>query len=110
MRSLPERVDGPAEQADMPTAKLLALAAESYQLRSRHGHPVAYLAYNQRHDGSWWFGGVSRAPLEKGRWHGPPWRIRGMLVFGHAGLKADLDRRIARAAIFLANAKARHQR
>ena len=104
-QSLLERVDT-GGASDGPTAKLTALAAERYHSNLNTDTLVAYLAYNQRHDGSWWFGGVSRAPLEEGPMARTALAIRGMLVFGTPAMKADLDRRIARAAIFLANAKA----
>ena len=91
---------------DGPTAKLMALAGERYPSSLLTDTLVGYLAHNQRHDGSWWFGGVSRAPLEEGPIARTAMAIRAMQVFGTPAMKADLDRRIARATTFLANAKA----
>ena len=51
---------------DGPTWKLMALASERYPSSLLTDTLVAYIANFQRHDGSWWFGGVSRAPLEEG--------------------------------------------
>ena len=62
---------------DGPYWKLMALASERYPSSLLTDTLVAYLAHNQRHDGSWWFGGISRAPFEEGRWRGPRWRSAG---------------------------------
>ncbi len=91
---------------DGPTWKLMALAGERYPSSLNTDTLAAYLAHNQRHDGSWWFGGVSRAPLEEGPMARTAMAIRGMQVFGTPAMKADLDRRIARGTTYLANAKA----
>jgi ankyrin repeat protein len=92
--------------SDGPTAKLMALAGERYPATLNTDSLVGYLAYNQRHDGSWWTGGVSRAPLEEGPLARTAVAIRDLQVFGTPAMKADLDRRIARAVTFVANAKA----
>jgi hypothetical protein len=67
---------------------------------------VGYLAHFQRHDGSWWFGGISRAPFEEGSMARTAMAIRALQVFGTPAMKADLDRRIVRATAYLANATA----
>ena len=93
-------------ETDGPTWKLMALAGEHYPASPVTDGIVAYIAYHQRHDGSWWFGGVSRAPLEEGPIARTAMSLRVMQVFGTPGMKADFDLRIARARTYLANAKA----
>jgi ankyrin repeat protein len=104
-QSLLERLDI-GGVTDGPTWKLTALASERYPSNLLTDVMVAYLAHNQRHDGSWWFGGISRAPLEEGTMARTAMALRAMQVFGTAGMKADLDPRIARARTYLTNAKA----
>jgi ankyrin repeat protein len=91
---------------DGPTVKLLALAGERYPSSALTDGILAYIVHFQRHDGSWWFGGVSRAPLEEGAIARTAMALRDMQVFGTPAMKADLDPRIARARTYLANAKA----
>jgi ankyrin repeat protein len=93
-------------QTDGPTWKLMALASERYPSSALTDGIVAYIAHHQRHDGSWWFGGVSRAPLEEGPMARTAMSLRVMQVFGTPAMKADFDLRIARARTYLANAKA----
>ena len=91
---------------DGPTWKLMALGSERYPSSALTDGIVAYIAHHQRHDGSWWFGGVSRAPLEEGPVARTAMSLRVMQVFGTPAMKADLDLRIARARTYLTNAKA----
>jgi hypothetical protein len=91
---------------DGPTYKLMALASEHYPASPVTDGIVAYIAYHQRHDGSWWFGGVSRAPIEEGPIARTAMSLRVMQVFGTPAMKTELDLRIARARTYLANAKA----
>ena len=100
-----ERLDT-GGSSDGPTWKLMALASERYPSSLLTDTLVGYLAHFQRHDGSWWFGGISRAPFEEGSMARTAMAIRAMQVFGTPAMKADLDRRIARATTYLANAKA----
>jgi ankyrin repeat protein len=93
-------------ETDGPTWKLMGLASERYPSSALTDGIVAYIAHGQRHDGSWWFGGVSRAPLEEGPIARTAMSLRVMQVFGSPAMKADLDLRIARARTHLANAKA----
>ena len=67
---------------------------------------VAYVANYQRRDGSWWFGGVSRAPFEEGHMARTALAVRVMQVYGTPAMKAELDRRIARARDYLLKARA----
>jgi hypothetical protein len=92
--------------SDGPTWKLTALASERYPASPLTDGIVAYVAHHQRRDGTWWFGGVSRAPFEEGTIARTAMSLRVMQVFGSPAMKADLDLRIARARTHLANAKA----
>jgi ankyrin repeat protein len=91
---------------DPPTWKLMALASERYPASLLTDGIVAYIAHYQRHDGTWWFGGVARAPLEEGAMSRTAMSIRVLQVFGSPAMKADLEPRIARAVTYLANNKA----
>jgi hypothetical protein len=84
----------------------MALASERYPASPLTDAIVAYIAHNQRRDGSWWLGGVSRAPLEEGPIARTAMAIRVMQVFGTPAMKTDLDRKIALARTYLANTKA----
>jgi N-acyl-D-amino-acid deacylase len=100
-----ERLDT-GGSSDGPTWKLMALASERYPSSPLTDTLVSYLAHFQRHDGSWWFGGISRAPLEEGSMARTAMAMHALQVFGTPAMKADIDRRIARATTYLANAKA----
>ena len=100
-----ERLDT-GGSSDGPTWKLMALASERYPSSVLTDTLVGYLAHFQRHDGSWWFGGISRAPFEEGSMARTAMAIRGMQAFGTPAMKTDLDRRIKRATTYLANARA----
>jgi ankyrin repeat protein len=91
---------------DGPTWKLMALAGERYPASPLTDGIVAYIAHYQRHDGTWWFGGVSRTPLEEGTMARTAMALRVMQVFGTPAMKAELDPRMARARAYLANAQA----
>jgi ankyrin repeat protein len=92
--------------SDGPTWKLMALASERYPSGPLTDGIVAYIAHHQRHDGTWWFGGVSRAPFQEGTMARTAMSLRVMRVFGSPAMKAELDLKIARARTYLANAKA----
>jgi len=83
----------------------MAMASERYASSPLTDAIVGYIGHYQRHDGTWWSGGVSRAPLEEGTMSRTAMAIRAMQVFGTPAMKADLDLRIARARTYLANAK-----
>jgi ankyrin repeat protein len=93
-------------QSDGPTWKLMALASEHYASSPVTDAIVSYIAHNQRHDGTWWFGGVSRAPFEEGKMARTAMSIRIMQAFNTPGMKAELDSRIARARNYLTSGKA----
>src|SRR5262249_39491302 len=95
-----ERLDVGGAQ-DGWLAMLMAMSAEEYP-SSRHTDTLlSYVANWQHRDGSWWFGGIARAPSEEGRSARTAQSIRVMKLYGTPGMKADLDTRIARARDFL---------
>ena len=89
-----ERLDT-GGSSDGPTWKLMALASERYPSSLLTDTLVGYLAHFQRHDGSWWFGGISRAPFEEGcdgaDRDGDP-RHAGLRHAGHEGGSRPPDR------------------
>ena len=91
---------------DGPNWELMALAAEHYAPTPLTDISVAYVANFQHRDGSWWIGGVARAPVEEGRMLRAAMAVRGMQAFGTPAMKADFDRRIALARTHLAGFKA----
>jgi hypothetical protein len=91
---------------DGPNWELMALAAEHYAPTPLTDINVAYVANFQHRDGSWWVGGIARAPVEEGRVIRTAMAIRVMQAFGTPAMKADLDRRIALARTHLAGFKA----
>lgn len=91
---------------DGPTLKVMALASERYPANRLTDGIVAYLAHFQRRDGSWWLGGISRAPLEEGTMARTAMAMRAMQSFGTPAMKAELDARIAHARTYLATHKA----
>jgi hypothetical protein len=104
-QTLLERLD-PGGLTDGPTSKLMALAGEHYAPTPLTDVMVAYIANFQRRDGSWWAGGIARAPLEEGAIARTAMAIRAMQVFGTPAMKSDFDRRTALARDFLTTAKA----
>jgi ankyrin repeat protein len=91
---------------DGPTWKLMALASERVRSSLLTDTLVADIAANQRHDGSWWFGGISRAPFEEGAMARTAMAVRGLQVFGTPAMKEEIDSRLARARVYLASTKA----
>ena len=68
---------------------------------------VSYVANYQRHDGSWWLGGIARAPFEEGRMQRTALGLRVLQFYGTPPMKPDFDKRIARARDYLIKAHAR---
>jgi ankyrin repeat protein len=93
--------------SDPPIALLSVMADEHYPANSLTDVLLTYVASFQKQDGSWWFGGVARAPMEEGAVARTALAIRAMQVYGTPGLKAELAPRIARARDYLAKVKAR---
>jgi ankyrin repeat protein len=85
---------------------LMAMNAERYPSSRLTDTILSYVASGQLRDGSWFFGGVSRAPSEEGHFARTAYGLRVMQLYGTPAMKADLDRRIARARDYLLRAKA----
>jgi ankyrin repeat protein len=102
---LVERLDVGGAQ-DGWIAMLMAMGAERYPASRLTDTMLTYVASWQRRDGSWFFGGVARAPSEEGRFARTAQSIRIMQIYGTPGLKQYLDPRIARARDFLLKAEA----
>jgi ankyrin repeat protein len=84
---------------------MLGLAASRYPANRITDTVAAYIAGYQHADGSWWFGGISRAPFEEGRVARTALALRVLQVYSSPALKSDFDRHIARARDFLLKAK-----
>jgi ankyrin repeat protein len=97
---LVERLDT-GGAADPWMSVLMAMGAEHYTPSRLTDTILSHVVSWQHRDGSWFFGGVSRAPSEEGRFARTAQCIRVMQLFGTPGMKQDLDRRIARARDFL---------
>jgi len=93
--------------SDPPMVLLTTLADERYPSSPLTDVLVTYIANFQRHDGSWWFGGVSRAPMEEGSIARTALTLRALQVYGTPALKAEFAARIVRARDYLLKARAR---
>lgn len=97
---LVERVDTGGAQ-DPWMALLMAMNVEHYPASRLTDGMLTHVASWQHRDGSWFFGGVARAPSEEGRFARAAQGLRVMQLYGTPGLKEYLDPRIARARDFL---------
>ena len=104
-QGLAERLDtGGAQDGWM--AILMGLGAQKYPATRLTDTVLSYIASCQSRDGSWWFGGISRAPSEEGHFARTAMGIRVMQVYGTPGMKGNLEPRIARARDYLLKAEA----
>ncbi len=87
-------------------AILMAMGAQHYQPSRLTDTLLDHVMNWQRLDGSWYFGGVARAPSEEGHFARTAQAIRVMQLFGTPGMKEETTRRIARARDFLLKAEA----
>ena len=69
---LAERLDTGGAQ-DGWIANLMAMGAERYPSSRLTDTILSYVTSCQHPDGSWWFGGVSRAPSEEGTFARTNW-------------------------------------
>ena len=65
------------------------------------------LAWLQRKEGNWHFGGLQRPPMEDGDFSRTAICIRALATYAPPGRKAEFDQRIARAAAWLRSATPR---
>ena len=98
-----QRVDPPGA-SDTVVYSLLGLAAAGYPADATTDALIVNLAAEQTLEGSWCYGGISRPPIEEGCIAHAATGIRAMQVYGPPGLKAEFDRRIARARDYLLEA------
>jgi len=99
-----QRLDPPGA-ADTLVYSLLGLAAAEYPADATTDAMIVNVAEEQALDGSWFFGAISRPPISEGSISRAALGIRVMQLYGPPGLKADFDRRIARARDYLLEAK-----
>jgi hypothetical protein len=84
---------------------LLSLGAARYPANTITDALVHYIAATQRRDGTWWLGGVARAPLEEGRILRTAVAMRVLQLYGAMGRKAEIDQRVARTRSYLLEAR-----
>jgi ankyrin repeat protein len=99
-----ERVDPPGA-SDTLTYSLLGLAAAGHPADATTDAMIVNLAWEQTPEGSWCYGGIARSPIEEGCVARAALGIRMMQVYGPAGLKAEFDKRLARARDYLLESK-----
>ncbi len=90
---------------DGPNWQLMSFAAERYAPTPLTDILVSYIANFQHQDGSWWSGGVARAPLEEGAILRTAMAVHVIHTFSTPAMKSDIDRRIALARAYLTAAK-----
>ncbi len=99
-----QRLDPPGA-ADTLMYSLLGLAAAEYPADATTDAMIVNVAEEQAPDGSWFFGAISRSPLQEGSIGRAALGMRVMQLYGPPGLKAEFDKRIARARDYLLEAK-----
>ncbi len=92
---------------DTVVFSLVGLAAEKHPSDVITDSMVFYIAGQQRADGSWWLGGISRAPLEEGAIQRTALGIRALRLYPLAGRRGEFDRRVDKAREWLLNAEAK---
>ncbi len=102
--ALLERLDPPGA-ADTLVFSLLGLAALDYPADAITDAMVVNLAAEQTPEGSWFVGGVARAPIEEGCIARAARGIRILQVYGPPGLDSEFRKRIARARDYLLEAQ-----
>ena len=95
----------PPGAADTLVHSLLGLAAVEYPADAITDAMIVNVAEEQAPDGSWFFGGLSRPPIEESAIARAAFGIRVLQYYGPPGLKAEFDKRIARARDFLLEAR-----
>jgi ankyrin repeat protein len=99
-----QRLDPPGA-SDTLMYSLLGLAAAEYPGDATTDAMIVNVAEEQAPDGSWFFGAISRSPIEEGAIGRTALGIRVMQLYGPPGLKAEFDKRIAHARDYLLEAK-----
>ena len=101
-----QRLDPPGA-SDTLAYSLFGLEAVEYQADAMTDAMVANVAQEQQQNGSWAVGGVARSPLEEGMIARTAMAIRTLQHYGPAGLRAEFDKRLAKARDFLLEAQPR---
>jgi ankyrin repeat protein len=101
-----QRLDPPGA-SDTLIYSLLGLAAAGYPADATTDAMIVNIAEEQALDGSWFFGAISRSPLQESAINRAALGIRVMQLYGPPGLKGEFDKRIARARDYLLEAKPR---
>jgi ankyrin repeat protein len=99
-----QRVDPPGA-SDTLMYSLLGLAAAGYPADATTDAMIVNVALEQTPEGSWCYGGLARSPIEEGCMARAAMGIRVMQLYGPAGLKAEFDKRMARARDYLLESK-----
>ena len=101
-----QRIDPPGA-ADTLAYSLLGLGAVGYPADAMTDAMTVNVAEEQTSEGSWCYGAISRSPIEEGCIARAALGIRVMQLYGPPGLKAEFDKRIARARDYLLEAQPR---
>ncbi len=99
-----ERIDT-GGMADPQIFSAVSLGAVHYPASTVTDALAIFIANSQHRDGSWWFGGVARAPMEEGRIARTALALRALQLYAPPAQKAEFDQRIARARDFLLAAR-----
>lgn len=99
-----QRVDPPGA-SDTLTYSLSDLAAAAYPADAITDAMIINVAEEQDLNGSWCYGALSRSPLEESCIGRAALGIRVMQLYGPPGLKAEFDKRVARARDYLLEAQ-----
>jgi len=99
-----QRIDPPGA-SDTLTYSLLGLAAAGHPADATTDAMVVNVASEQTPEGSWCYGGIARSPISEGCIARAALGIRVMQLYGPAGLKAEFDKRLARARDYLLESK-----
>jgi ankyrin repeat protein len=91
--------------ADQQIYSLLALDAAKYAGNAMTDTMAGFVAATQRRDGSWFLGGISRAPMEESNIARTALAMRVLQRYSWPAQKPEFDKRIARARAFLLEAK-----
>jgi N-acyl-D-amino-acid deacylase len=102
-----QRIDAPGG-ADMVSYSMLGMAAANYPPDAVTDAMAANLAASQAGNGSWHFGGISRAPMEESDISRTAMSLHSLQIYGPPGRKAEFDARIERAKAWLMTAKPRN--
>jgi ankyrin repeat protein len=98
-----QRLDPPGA-SDTLSFSLLGLAAVDYPGDAVTDAMVLNFAAEQTLDGSWCYGAIARSPISEGCIARAAIGVRLMQTYGPPGMKAEFDRRIARARNYLLEA------